>query len=253
MKVAPLRRPSLSADAVARPRARWNAFCACLRIHMHALLRTHTHPHTHTCTQSCTSSARAARQPAARGASVGRVRAAARALTVSSGSATRPRPAAPRARCCPRTCAPTVRPRRAALVHPSRAFGPSLSAKTRSAAGARRARGLGAAATGNAAAAAYNAAWCGPAPGAAAHAQRRHRRERARRRRRERGHTIPPRACTGRATRGAPSPSCWRWTCRAPRTCAARARRATMSICGDERAEATERHHALHAHTPACV
>jgi hypothetical protein len=29
------------------------------------------------------------------------------------------------------------------------------------------------------------------------------------------GRTVPPRACTGRATRGAPSPSCRRCTCRA--------------------------------------
>jgi hypothetical protein len=72
--------------------------------------------------------------------------------------------------------------------------------------------------TGNAAAAASNAVWCSPAPrrgsanaatrapGTAANAQgggggRR-------------GRTGSPRACTGRATRGAPSPSWRRWTCR---------------------------------------
>jgi hypothetical protein len=43
----------------------------------------------------------------------------------------------------------------------------------------------------------------------------------------EAGRTGSPRACTGRATRGAPSPSWRRCTCRAPRARAARARCAT--------------------------
>jgi hypothetical protein len=43
------------------------------------------------------------------------------------------------------------------------------------------------------------------------------------RRRRQAGRTVPPRACTGRATRGAPSPSWRRSTCRTPH---ARVRRA---------------------------
>jgi hypothetical protein len=65
-------------------------------------------------------------------------------------------------------------------------------------------------------------------PGAAAHAQRRQRRTLTRRRGGGTGRTGTPRACTGRATRGAPERSWRRCPCRAPRARAARTRRATM-------------------------
>ncbi len=80
-------------------------------------------------------------------------------------------------------------------------------------------------------------------------AQRRHRRERARRRLGGAGRTVPPRACTFRATRGAPSPLCRRWTCRAPRARAAAPAAHQWADVGTNRAEATESHDALHAHT----
>jgi hypothetical protein len=47
-----------------------------------------------------------------------------------------------------------------------------------------------------------------------------------------RGRTGSLRACIGRATRGAPSPSWRRCSCRAPRARAARARRATRTDMG---------------------
>jgi hypothetical protein len=158
--------------AVARTRARtracarWIAVCACA--HTYANTRTHCHVHTYAhmypvvhvwCGRAHDppDHASAHRQ--------GRVSTATGALTVSSTSATRPPPAAPRARCCPRTCAPTVRPRRAAPAEHARgldrgrrpATPPPPHQTPRSAA---------------------------PAPGAGARAQqRKHRRERTRRRR----------------------------------------------------------------------
>ncbi len=67
------------------------------------------------------------------------------------------------------------------------------------------------------------------------------------------GRTVPPRACTGRATRGAPSPSWRRWTCRAPRARAGRTRRVTMGGRGDERGRShgKETTHCTHTHPHA--
>jgi hypothetical protein len=67
------------------------------------------------------------------------------------------------------------------------------------------------------------------------------------------GRTVFPRACTGRATRGALSPSWSGWTCHAPRARAARGRRATLGGRADERAEATRKEttHCMHTHPHA--
>ncbi len=146
-----------------------------------------------------------------------------------------------------------------AYLRANRAAAPSGSGPPQKRAGRTRAPAMRAWArprpTPGAAAAASNAARCGPAPGAAAPvaaARRPHRRERARRRCRGRGRTVPPRACTGRATRGAPSPSWRRWTCRAPRARAARARRATMGRRGHEPGRSHGKV-ATHARTRACA
>jgi hypothetical protein len=157
----------------------------------------HTYAHTHVPSRARLACALTT-HPTTVGA-IGRagVSAAAAALTGTSGSASRPPPAAPRARRCAHACAPTVRPRRAAPAHPERAA--VGRARQPCARGAR------------------------PRPTTGA------------------GRTVPPRACTGRATRGAPSPSWRRWSCRAPRARAARARRAPMGRRGDERAEAMQR------------
>jgi hypothetical protein len=143
---------------------------------MHALLRTH---HIHV-----PSRARLVRASAHRRAPlvIGRagVSAAAGARTVPSGWAIRPPPAAPRARCCPPTCAPTVRPHRAAPAHPQRA--PVGRVRQPCARGVRPRP-----TTGNDAAAQSNAAECGPsARRGSATRSARHRRKRARRRQRRR-------------------------------------------------------------------
>jgi hypothetical protein len=146
-----------------------------------------------------------------------------------------------------------------AHLRANRAAAPGGSGPPRPRAGRPRApamlaRGSAAPTTGNADAAASNAAWRGPARGAAAHAQQRSAGTAANAHSGGAagvGRTVPPRACTGRATRGAPSPSCSGSTCRAPRARAARARAQPTDGRGDERAEATESRHACthtHAH-----
>jgi hypothetical protein len=120
MKVAPLRRPPLSAHTHTHTPTptlgcvlRMRAY---VRIHMHALL-IHTYARTHVPSRACLVRALTTRPIPRRRIGAAGVSAAA-ALTESSGSASRPPPAAPRARCCPLPCAPTVRPRRAAPAHP---------------------------------------------------------------------------------------------------------------------------------------
>jgi hypothetical protein len=176
----------------------------------------------------------------------GRVSAAAGALTGTSGSASRPPPAAPRARCQTRACAPTVRPRRAVSGPP-----PTRAGRPRSP--AMRARGS---ADGRRPATPPpphpTPRGSAQAPGAAAPraaAQRRHRRDRARRRRRARDaqflQELAPAERLGERLhlRVDDEPASHR--ARVP----ARARRATMGGRGDERAEATgkETTHALNA------
>jgi hypothetical protein len=121
MKVAPLRRQPLPA-----PRARtrthahsahfWKALYICAHTHSYIYLHCYIHRYVPSETHLVLARSHSRRRPRARAH-----RTAVRgggALTGPSGSASRPPPAAPRARCCPRTCAPKC-------GRPS-GFGPSL-------------------------------------------------------------------------------------------------------------------------------
>jgi hypothetical protein len=121
MKGRPLAPPAAQraqAHAHADAHARMHSAHARIRTHTHARTATYTPTHAHMYPVVHVWCARS-RPARPRVGAVGRagVSAAAAALTDSSGSASRPPPAAPRARCRTRPCAPTVRPRRAAPAH----------------------------------------------------------------------------------------------------------------------------------------
>ncbi len=251
MKGRPLALPAAQhAHAHAHAHAGMHSAHARIRTHTHALT-AHTHQRTHTCTQSCTAGARADGPPATRrrnrrgqcerggagthsdfrlgqstaaGSAASSVkRAYLRANRAAAPGGDRPNPdarrsdngAAMRAR---GSAAADDRRRRRRRIQ-RRAERPQRPARQRHA--QQRSAGTAANAHGGAAAGA--------------------------------GRTVPPRACTGRATRGAPSPSWTGCACRAPRARAARARRATIGRRADERAEATGKSPRMHAHAPACA
>jgi hypothetical protein len=175
MGVAPFRRPPISA-AVTHAHARWDAFCACANTYSCKYTHCYIHTYAHTYVPSGTHRVRPPRA-CALGRAVGPRRSG--ALTVTSGRASRPPPAAPRARSCTRSCAPPVRP-------PPGGSGATPTAR-RSGRGrqpcARARRGRRPATSPSHPTPRGSA----PAPDAAAHeaaAQRRRRRKRTRRRRR---------------------------------------------------------------------
>jgi hypothetical protein len=130
------RAPTRTLECILRMRAY-------VRTRMHELLRTHI------CALMVPSRARLGRVLTTRPTWLRRiggagVSAAAAALTVSTSWATRPPPAAPRARCWTRPCAPTVRPRRAApgppRTHAGRPRAPAMRARGSAAADDRQRR-----------------------------------------------------------------------------------------------------------------
>ncbi len=188
------------------------------RIRMHTYARTaHTHICTHTCTQSCTSGARAltTRPPPRRRSRQGRCERGGEGThryfnlgqSAAAGSAASSVP--PASLRANRAAAPCgsgtpLNARRAA-------FGPPRTRTCRTRAPAMRARGSAEADDRQRHRRRIQRRMVRPSArrgSARAAAQRRHRRQRARRRGGA-GRTDTVRACTGRATRGAPSPS---WT-----------------------------------------
>jgi hypothetical protein len=182
--------------------------------HTYACTATYTHMCTHTCTAWCTSSARAARPPARPPRASHRP-----AVKARRGGLSQCLQLGPVGRLRQRRELGLARvPARQRAAAPS-GSGPTLTAR-RSAARASHARaGAARPTTGNTAATASNAARRRPSAkrgsargSGAAPAPPRTCKAAGRRR----GRTGNPRACTGRATRGASSPSWRRWTCRAP-------------------------------------
>jgi hypothetical protein len=238
MKNALLHRPPFAPLPLARTRTRARTLeCivhmrAYVCIHMHALLHTHMCRHN-ICTEWCiVSSARNARRTPRVGTSAGRVSAAAaghsQCLQVGPVGRRRKRRELAGGRVPARQpCGRAERLRPTNYAHQS-------AARADSRARARRGRRPATPPPPRQRRVVRPSARPGTARAAA---QRRRRRERARRQGGGgRGRTGSPRACIGRATRGAPSPS-WRGcSCRAPRARAPRTRRATMDGRGSERA-----------------